>query len=100
MISEDYKRDVVKINELSLRLNGSKEKEDNYTLSSMIEHASEIKKLYENNNPHWALETGDLMIHCMRLLTANGCNIDKIFEKCVERFITKISKKLREQSDE
>jgi len=98
MISEDYIEDIENITKLSIRLNGSKEKADDYTLNSMIEHTSEIKELFKDNNSHWAVETGDMMIHCMRLLTANGHDLNETFEKCKTRFITRISEKLREQS--
>ena len=98
MISKDFIEDVENITKLSLRLHGTKEKADDYTLNSMIEHASEIKELFRDNNPHWAIETGDLMIHCMRLLTANGYDLNEIFEKCKARFITRISEQLGEHS--
>jgi phosphoribosyl-ATP pyrophosphohydrolase len=98
MITEDFIGDIENITKLSLRLHGTKEKADDYTLNSMIEHASEIKELLRDGNPHWAIETGDLMIHCMRLLTANGHDLNEIFERCKSHFITRISEKLGGQS--
>jgi phosphoribosyl-ATP pyrophosphohydrolase len=94
VISEDFIEDIESITKLSIGLNGSKEKADDYTLNSMIEHAGEIKWLFKDNDPHWAVETGDLMIHCMRLLAANGHDLNVIFERCKARFITRISEKL------
>ena len=96
MISGDCIEDIENITKLSIRLNGNKEKADDYTVNSMIVHAREIKELFKDNNPHWAVETGDLMIHCMRLLAANGHDLNETFEKCKARFIMRISEKLRE----
>lgn len=94
MISEDVIESIKEIAELSIKATGSKEKSDDYILNSMSDHAKEIKQLFKENNAHWTVETGDLMIHCMTILTENEYDLNEIFEKCRIGFIDKISKKL------
>ena len=97
-VSKEAIEEINKLNEISFKLNGGKEETMSYTLESIKEHAEEINQLFSADNEHWATETGDLMIHCMKMLLMHGFDLDEMFEKCCERFEDKISKKLEEKS--
>lgn len=53
-------------------------------------HAIEIEELFKKQNPHFAIETGDLIILCMEFLKYNNKNPDEILEKCYKRFENKL----------
>lgn len=87
-----------RINLLIEKLNGNKEKSDNYSFKAMIEHVGEIKELYLKKDEHWAAETIDLLIHCLLLLDRNRYQRQRICEllnlRC-RKFEEKISNQLR-----
>ena len=97
MISEDSIDKLKAINELSLKLHGSKEKHMEYVLKSMQHHAEEINDLFKSGNPHWSVETGDLMIHCMCMLALNCYDLNVMFETCRKRFLKKIDEELKKK---
>ena len=89
MISKELLQKVEDIIRLSSELEKTKDQND-YILHSLIEHAEEIDELFKKNNGHWAIETGDLIVQCIRLLKINGYDVNKLLEKIPERFIKKI----------
>jgi ribosomal silencing factor RsfS len=97
MISKDSIDKIKSINELSLKLHGSKEKHMEYVLKSMQHHAEEINDLFKKGNPHWSVETGDLMIHCMCMLVLNGYDLNEMFETCRKRFLKKVDEELKKK---
>ena len=82
------------MNALAIRANKTRSKLDEYTLKSMRHHAIEIKQLYLTKNPHWAVETGDLMVHCMKMLRLHGFDLSKMFTKACGRFEKKLIEKI------
>lgn len=94
-ISKSALKKIEELNKLSLKANKTKNKLDDYTLKSMKEHADEIKQLFFKNDPHWAVETGDLMIHCMKILRLHGYNLNKISLKSCKRFENKLLEKIQ-----
>jgi len=97
-ISEEAVDRIRKINKIGIELEGGKEERMLYDLGSIKKHAEEINKLFSRDDEHWALETGDLMIHCMRMLLLHDFDLNSMFDKCCDRFEEKISKKLEERS--
>ncbi|MFH1683073.1 MAG: hypothetical protein ABIA37_04720 [Candidatus Woesearchaeota archaeon] len=59
-------------------------------------HTQEIKELHEKNNPHFAVETGDLIILAVELLIKEGYSVEDIMEKCYDRFDKKLHKLLEQ----
>lgn len=57
-------------------------------------HGDEIKELFEKNDKHFAVETGDLIILCIELLLDEGYSVQEILEQCYGRFDKKINKLL------
>jgi len=96
-ISKEAIEKIKKINELSFKLNNGKEGTMSYTLESIKDHANEINQLFSENKEHWAVETGDLMIHCMKMLEMYGFDLNEMFDKCCQRFENKINEKLKEK---
>jgi phosphoribosyl-ATP pyrophosphohydrolase len=94
-ISKEMLEKIQMLNHKSIQLNETKETEESYTLESMQKHAREIRSLFARKDSHWAIETGDLLVHCMKILVLNGYDLNEIFEKCVKRFETKIADELR-----
>jgi phosphoribosyl-ATP pyrophosphohydrolase len=94
-ISEQAIEKIKKLNDISFKLNGGRKETVSYTLESIKEHAEEISQLFSANNEHWAIETGDLMIHCMKMLLMNGFDLNEMFDKCRDRFESKITKLLK-----
>lgn len=97
-ISKEAIEKIKELNELSFKLNDGRKETMSYTLESIKEHAEEINQLFLANNDHWAVETGDLMIHCMKMLLMYGFNLNEMFDKCCKRFENKISKLIKEKS--
>lgn len=64
------------IMELSKKLENNPDK----IIEMMQHHASEIKELYNNNNKHFAIETGDLIILSIQLLMMEGYSVKTIME--------------------
>jgi len=97
-ITKEAIEKINNLNEISFELNNGKEETMPYTLESIKEHADEINQLFSANNEHWAVETGDLMIHCMKMLLMHGFDLNEMFDKCCKRFENKIYKLIKEKS--
>ncbi len=93
-ISKETVGKIQMLNQKSIQLHETKETENSFTLESMEKHVREIRNLFARNDSHWAIETGDLMVHCMKILVLNGYDLNEIFEKCTRRFETKITDEL------
>lgn len=98
MISDELLGKVKEINELASRITPTKDGQNDYILHSMVDHAAEINELFKENNTHWATETGDLLVHCIRLLMINGYDVNKLLETIPERFVKKIKMAINEQN--
>ncbi|MCK4995222.1 MAG: hypothetical protein KAS13_09305 [Candidatus Omnitrophica bacterium] len=86
------RKNIRGIHKLSSKLNEIKHKaHEQVLLDLMGEHAEEIKQLYELENAHYLVETGDLLILCLELLEAAQENPDIIMEKCYKRYNEKLS---------
>ena len=80
-----------KLNEIT---NLSKKVNENYKekfFQMIKEHSIEIEELYKNNDSHWTVETGDLIVLCFELLISENIDIDNNFERCLPRFYNKLS---------
>lgn len=53
-------------------------------------HADELKRLYEAKDPHFDVETGDLIVLCCELLLERGKDPDRIMDRCYGRFSGKL----------
>jgi hypothetical protein len=91
MISDNLLKEISEINKLSAKLEKTKDAQNDYILHSMAEHAEEINELFRKHDDHWATETGDLLVHCIRLLVLNGYDVNELLEKIPGRFVKKIN---------
>ncbi len=96
-ITNEAVESINKIIEISFELNNGKKERTSFVLESIKHHSDEINQLFSAKDPHWAVETGDLMIHCMEILLMYGFDLNEMFDKCSNRFENKISKLLREK---
>ena len=84
---------IRELNSLIRKLDKNDAKSNSYSLYSMKAHAKEIEQLFLKNDPHWAAETVDLLIHCLLLLQRNHFkdqDINKLVGKRYKRFEEKI----------
>lgn len=87
-LSEDFFAQLKALTNLSAQING-----DTHSLKllEMISsHSKEIQELYLENNPHFAIETADLLILCLELLIEEGYDIDETIGHALPRFTTKL----------
>ncbi|MBS3101840.1 hypothetical protein J4458_00155 [Candidatus Woesearchaeota archaeon] len=69
--------------------------DSNKLMHMMQQHSSEIKQLYNKKNPHFAVETGDLILLAMQLLLLEGYSVNGILDKCYDRFDKKLNSLLK-----
>jgi hypothetical protein len=82
---------ITHIHRLSLKYNSSIRKPHvERLLELMDDHVKEIKELINQDNPHGAVENGDLLILCLELLVESGKDINEIFELCCRRYEQKL----------
>jgi hypothetical protein len=68
------------------------------TLFSLVKkHAAEIKELYSGGDPHFVVETGDLLILCLELIIEAGASPDRVMAKCYGRYRKKLSRLISEE---
>ena len=79
------------IHKLSREYNRKLKKDHRTRLIELIkEHTGEISELFQQDNPHYLTETGDLIILCMELLLESSQSIDKMMENCFRRYEKKL----------
>lgn len=83
---------IKEIHHLSQKFNAMVNKpHQDRLLELMHKHIDEITELAENKNPHYLIETGDLLILCFELLLEGKADIDEVTEKCFGRYERKLS---------
>jgi hypothetical protein len=66
-------------------------------LELMRKHVDEIGELAAHNDPHYVVETGDLLILCFELLLEGGADIDEVTLRCFERYERKLSELIEQE---
>ena len=69
-------------------------------LDLMRKHIDEIETLARAGDPHYLVETGDLLILCYELLLESGASIDEVTLKCFERYEKKLKQLIEGLGDE
>jgi len=87
-LSEDFSAQLQTLTELSSHKNGDAHSQK--LLEMISSHSKEIQELYFAHNPHFALETADLLILCLELLIEEGYDIDETITKALPRFYNKL----------
>lgn len=59
-------------------------------LTLMKEHITEIQQRYKRSDEHYIVETGDLVILCLELLTETKVSLDKVLSECYKRYHKKL----------
>jgi hypothetical protein len=95
-ISKEAIEKVKELNELSIKLHGGEKETADYLLRSIRSHAEEISELFSSGDQHWKVETGDLIVQCMRILSLYGADLNEMFGKGSSRVENKIKELLRE----
>lgn len=83
-------RDKLKeITDLSNKINKNDKKK---ILEMMKEHIVEIEERYHNQDDHWTIEVGDLIVLCYELLLIENNDIEDVFNRCLPRFDVKLKR--------
>lgn len=99
IVSDQAVRQLDEIHQLSRVVNAAHAQGHARVLLDFIaEHATEIRQLYERHDPHYLVETGDLMILCAEVLHEAGESCDAILEQCFERFRAKLNQVRAQQN--
>ena len=97
-LSEEAKERIKKIHSSSALYNEKAGKEHNERLLEFISHhAGEIKELYDANDRHFLVETGDLAVLCFELMLEHKESIDSIMLKCFDRYDKKLASLLNKE---
>mgnify|MGYP001005871848 CR=1 FL=1 len=73
-----------------------KKPHDERLLELMRKHVEEIQELRNLGDPHYLVETGDLLILCYELLIEGGASIDEVTRQCFERYERKLAHLIEE----
>lgn len=88
---------IKKIHQLSQQFNARVGKPHQKRLLELIrKHIDEIEGLVAEKDPHYLIETGDLLILCFELLLEGGADIDEVVEKCFGRYERKLNELIQE----
>lgn len=87
-LHDDFFSELQSITELSAQKNGKLHSEK--LLEMISSHSEEISELYFAKNPHFAVETADLLILCLELLIEEGKDIDETIALALPRFYNKL----------
>lgn len=69
-------------------------------IDMIYHHAEEIKELYEKNDKHFSVETGDLIILALELLIKQGYDAESIIENCYDRFDKKLKELIEKKGNQ
>lgn len=85
------------IHHLSKQYNGSsKEKHLQKLLALSEKHIDEILILRRKKDPHYIVETGDLLILCLEILIENKRDVHAVIEQCFSRYENKLKQLIDE----
>ncbi len=87
-LQDDFFSELENITKLSAQKNGKHHTEK--LLQMISSHSEEIAELYTAKNPHFAVETADLLILCLELLIEEGKDIDETISLALPRFYNKL----------
>lgn len=91
---------INKIHRLSQRFNDMVGKPHQQRLLELMrKHVEEIEQLAQQQDQHYVIETGDLLILCFELLLEGGADIDDVMEQCFGRYERKLTELIREEKD-
>ncbi len=78
------------VHALSKEHNGRRRPHKDILLKLVREHVKEIEDLHGRKDGHFSTEVGDLMILCYELLLEDRKDLDRIMEKCYDRYKRKL----------
>ena len=79
------------IHQLSKKCNGRSKGRHLAKLLELTEkHIDEILFLYKKKDPHYLVETGDLLILCFEILIENKQDVHGVMELCFKRYEDKL----------
>lgn len=85
------------IHRLSRRYNGpSKNKHLRKLLALSQKHIDEILILSQKRDPHYIVETGDLLILCLEILIENKRDVHVVIGQCFSRYENKLKQLINE----
>ncbi len=87
-LQDEFFAQLSAITRLSAQKNGEKHSEK--LLEMISSHREEICDLHSAQNPHFAVETADLLILCLELLIEEGKDIDETITLALPRFYNKL----------
>ena len=97
VFSEEARERIKRIHSTSTLYNKKVGKEHNERLFELIRHhVEEIKELYDADDKHFLVETGDLAVLCFELMLEHEGSIDDIMLKCFDRYDEKLKKLMKD----
>ena len=96
-----FARDEIKaIHALSKRYNRLKGRDHSEILLELAgKHLLEIKDLSKSGDPHFVVETGDLMILCLELIKGSGKSPDVVMAGSYKRYRRKLTRLIKMMED-
>ena len=83
---------IRRIHSLSEKYNGKIHHAHSRKLLDLIRsHADEIQELWQEDDRHFLVETGDLIILCLELLVEYDTSMDDILQECFKRYEKKLT---------
>jgi len=95
-LTEYARKKLGEIHALSARYNGKGGAHADKLLGLMRKHVEEIEQLHAAGDPHYAVETGDLLVLCHEILLEGREDADLVMEKCYRRYEEKLRELLSE----
>lgn len=91
VVEQQALKRIKAIHQLSQRVNAMLGKpHQGRLLELMRKHIDEIEQLAAQQDPHYVIETGDLLILCFELLLEGGADIEEVSLTCFERYEKKL----------
>ena len=88
---------IKNIHQLSLKFNEMVGKSHQERLLELMrKHVDELEELANKKDPHYLIETGDLLILCFELLLDGRMEIDEVTQECFGRYERKLSSLIKE----
>jgi len=95
MITNELIEKIKKIEKLSVQCQGDKERNNNFLLNTIKEHAEEIEELFNKNDTHYQKETADMIILCLEFLISNNIDPSDPIRIRLDRFVERINESMK-----
>ncbi|MDD3375113.1 MAG: hypothetical protein PHY73_05260 [Candidatus Omnitrophica bacterium] len=93
--------EIKKVHSLSRQYNDKKKKShETKLLSLMRKHVGEIEDLYQSQDKHFLIETGDLAVLCLEIFLENKISADEVIMQCFDRHQKKLKSLIEKRKND